>query len=249
MKQVRRGALKGMEDGIVSLVNDSFGNGAVSVIIYGSYLRSTYAPGVSDVNVLIVLEEASGEGIRRFGQHGRRFLKRHNVTPLILTRSEFLSSADVFPMEYLDIVERHTVLSGPDLTEKLDLSRDNLRHQVEHQLRGSLVSLRQLVSAIDQRRFSRTTLLKRELRAWYGSVSAVLRGLLRLKGVAATPESPDELVTAMNTAYGLEAGPLLTLVALRQGGKADVEILANDLVDRLTTLVAIVDTMEGEAAG
>jgi hypothetical protein len=152
-------------------------------------------------------------------------------------------------MEYLDIVERHTVLSGPDLTEKLDLSRDNLRHQVEHQLRGSLVSLRQLVSAIDQRRFFRTTLLKRELRAWYGSVSAVLRGLLRLKGVEVTPESPDELVTAMNTAYGLEAGPLLTLVALRQGGKADVEILANDLVDRLTTLVGIVDTMEGEAAG
>lgn len=249
MKQVRRGALKGMEEGIVSLVEGSFGSEAISVIIYGSYLRSTFAPGVSDVNVLIVLRRANGDDIRRFGRQGRRFLKRNNVTPLILTQSEFLSSADVFPMEYLDIVERHTVLSGPDLSEELDLSRDNLRHQVEHQLRGSLVSLRQLVSAIDQRRFFRTTLLKRELRAWYGSVSAVLRGLLRLKGVDVTPESPDELVTAMNSAYGLEAGPLLTLVALRQGGKADVEILANDLVDRLTKLVEIVDTMEGEAAG
>lgn len=248
MRQVKRGALKGLEEGLVSLVADAYGENAISVIIYGSYLRSTFAPGVSDVNVLIVLNRAEGAAIRRFGARGRRFLKRQKITPLILSQAEFLSSADVFPMEYLDIVERHKVLSGPDITEQLDLSSRNLRHQVEHQLRGSLVSLRQLVAAVDQRRLFRHTLLRRELRAWYGSVSAVLRGLLRLKGVHETPEQADELVTAVNAAYGFEAGPLLELIALRQGGKADVEALANQLVDRLTRLVEIVDTMDAGGA-
>lgn len=241
-------ALTGLEAGLSALVEKAFGNSAISVILYGSYLRSTFAPGVSDVNVLIVLTSADAEALRRFGSQGRRFLKRHNITPLILTKGEFLSSSDVFPMEYLDIVERHKVLSGPDLTSELDLDSKNLRHQVEHQLRGSLVSLRQLVAAIDQRRLFRHTLLRRELRSWYGSVASVFRGLLRLSGTGSTPETAEETVSAMNAAYGLESGPFLQLVALRQGGKADVVALAAAVVERLTRLVEIVDVMDGEEA-
>jgi DNA-binding MarR family transcriptional regulator len=84
--------------------------------------------------------------------------------------------------------------------------------------------------------------------AWYGSVSAVLRGLLRLKQSGPTPEVADELISRLNESYGLEGGPFLNLVALRQGGKADVEALADALVERLSRLVEIVDRMEAEGA-
>lgn len=249
MQQVKRGAPKGLEEGLVQILQDSFGDDLDSVVIYGSYLRAAFAPGVSDVNVLVVLGSAEADAIRTFGRNGRRFLKRHKITPLILARQEFLSSADVFPMEYYDIVERHKLLHGRDVTKELSLRPRNLRHEVEHQLRGSLVSLRQLLAAMESRRVFRATLLKRELLAWYGSVAAVLRGLLRLKKTGDTPEAAEELIRRINESYGLEGGPFLTLVALRQGGKADVEALADSLVERLTRLVQIVDQMETGADG
>jgi hypothetical protein len=143
-------------------------------------------------------------------------------------------------MEYMDMQAHHTVLYGADPTEELTFSHDNLRHQLEHQLRGSLVSLRQLVLSAK----GRSRLLGRYLKRWYGSIGALFRGVLRLKGVTELPRTPEELVRQMNESLGLEAGPFLTLLRYRSGERVDPNSLAKELVVRLESLVAIVDAFE-----
>lgn len=229
----------------VELARSVFGETLESVIVYGSFLKATFTPGASDVNVLVIVGEGHEPALRELGRRGRRLMRSHRITPLVLTRREFVSSADVFPMEYLDIVETHEVLFGPDVTSELEIKTTNLRHQTEHQLRGSLVTLRQLAVASGRPRPFRKLLLRRRLEEWYGSVAAILRGLLRLHDVSPVPQAPDELVREINRVLGLEPGPVLDLLACRQGECPDSVELIDGLLERLARLVEIVDAGPG----
>ncbi|MFW5745885.1 MAG: hypothetical protein ACOC37_01825 [Spirochaetota bacterium] len=225
----------------VELARSVFGEALESVTVYGSFLKATFTPGTSDVNVLVIVGEGHERALRELGRRGKRLLRSHRITPLVLTRREFVTSADVFPMEYLDIMDTHEVLHGPDVTTELEISRSNLRHETEHQLRGSLVTLRQLAVAAGRPRPFRKLLLRRRLEEWYGSLAAILRGLLRLHGVTVVPQASDELVREINRVLGLEPGPILELLACRQGECPDSVELIDGLLERLARLVEIVD--------
>jgi predicted nucleotidyltransferase len=221
-------------------LKEAFGERLDSVVLYGSYVQGSFDPGVSDVNVLVLLTEPDPEAMGRLSRSAGRLMRRHRITPLIMSSHEFARSSDVFPMEYLDIEDRHRVLHGDDPTATLSVDRRNLRHQLEHQMRGNLISLRQLVLGARGRK----RLLGRELKRWYGPVAAVFRGLLRLVDADEVPTEPRPLISTVNQVLGLEPGPFLELIAYRNGESKDPEKLAADLLARLADLVRIVDTME-----
>jgi predicted nucleotidyltransferase len=226
------------------VVREAFGSDLESIIIYGSYLKETFVPGVSDINVLVLLKQVDASKLAAFGKTAQRVVRRNRIAPLILSTEEFTTSADVFPMEYLDIVTTHKLVHGEDSTLELRLSREHLRHQVEHQLRGHLLSLRQLVVASSARRTSRRA-LRKELHRWCGSLSAILRGVLRLHAAETIPGSDREIVSQLNKVTGLEPGPITELVESRSGSAIDSRQLILRLVDRLGELVRIVDRMDG----
>ncbi len=245
MARTREQIGSAVEQEFPRLLQEIYGDGLRSVTLYGSYLKESFRPGVSDVNVLVILEKPAPEALRELGRRGRRIMKKNGIAPLILSRDEFLTSADVFPMEYFDILSNRKVVQGEDVAEALSLSNDNLRHQVEHQLRGSLLSLRKLAVAAGRRRPFLKTALKRELMQWYGSLSAILRGLLRLQGINTIPSDPRSLVEELNRTLGLESGAILTLLECRGGDCPDAYELIDGLLDRLGRLVEIVDAWEG----
>lgn len=236
---------RAIEHDLVSVATEVFADALEAIIVYGSYLKETFTPGTSDVNVLIVVKEGHESALRVFGKSGRRLLRKYRITPLVLTRREFTTSADVFPMEYLDMVESHRVITGTDVTSELNISHVHLRHEVEHQLRGSLVSLRQLAIAAGRPRPFRKVLLRSRLEEWYGSISAILRGLLRLSGATEVPQRPDALLGEINRTLGLEPGPFLQLLACREGDCPDSVELMDALLERLARLVEIVDAGPG----
>ncbi|MFW5729004.1 MAG: hypothetical protein ACOCYG_05015 [Spirochaetota bacterium] len=233
---------KNVEERFVSLLKEAMGDRLHAVVAYGSYATAAFRPGVSDVNLLILTTDSVAPHVPDISRKVHRTMRRNRITPLLLTKGEFFTSADVFPMEYMDMQARHEVLYGPDPTAELSFSRDNLRHELEHQLRGSLVSLRQLVLAAG----GRNRELGRYLKRWYGSIAALFRGVLRLRGVAEIPEDPEELVRRMNESLGLEAGPFLVLIRYRAGTRTNPTSLATQLMERLESLVAIVDAFEAE---
>jgi predicted nucleotidyltransferase len=224
------------------LVREVFGDRLVSVVLYGSGADGSYRPGVSDVNILILLDEPQPELLERLAKEGRRVMKKRRITPMVISEEEYRHGADVFPMEYLDIRDRHITLFGSDLTGELEFSETHLRHQLEEQLRGSLFSLRQLILSAR----GRSRVLSKELPRWYGTLQVLLKGLLRLIEPGQSIRSGESALPILAERFSFDPKPFEELVALREKKNVDPEPLSHRLVLELAQLVRGVDRWEHE---
>jgi predicted nucleotidyltransferase len=228
----------GVEGRFLELVKKAFADNLLSVLAYGSYTSGHFVPGVSDVNVLIVLRETDHEKLAWFGGQAHRLIRKHRITPLVLTRSEFRGSADVFPMEYYDMRENHAVLLGEDETKPLELTLQNLRHQLEERLRGTVATLRQMLIASKGRK----KVVDRSMKNLFGSMKALFRGLLRVKECP-LPAGDHELIECVCAQYGLEPEPFATLDELRQSRRPASNELAFRVLAQLQRLIKAVDAL------
>ena len=233
--------LEKVENVFVPLVKEVFSDKLVSVILYGSAVKGRFTNKISDVNVLILIAEDSPDEVIFLGKKTARLIWKNRITPLILTVSEFINSADVFPMEYLDIRHSRKVIFGSDVTEELEITKENLRHQVEAQLRGSITSLR---GALLHGR-GKTANAKRFLKSWFGSQNALFRGLLRLKEQEEIPSDPEGIAGKLGKVFGVPTDALLDLARFRNGGKIDPSKAVAGLLSLLKDLVGSVDSMDG----
>src|SRR5262249_45826067 len=130
-----------------------------------------------------------------------------NHAPLTLTRDEWLGSADIFPMEYADILERHRVLHGEPPFDGIRVDPKDLRLQVEQEAMAKVLRLRQgLLGAGNDP--------DRELELLSSSLSQVLvvfRAFLRLHG-AHPPKDNVELVDAVAQRAAFDAVPFERVV-------------------------------------
>src|SRR5437899_7150274 len=74
----------------------------------------------------------------------RDWVKSGQPTPVYFTVEELKRAADVFPIEFLQMEKAREVLYGSDPFEFVNISRANLRHQTEYELRTKLIQLRRL---------------------------------------------------------------------------------------------------------
>jgi hypothetical protein len=130
-----------------------------------------------------------------------------NPPPMTMTLAEWQRSSDVFPMEYSDILDRHRVLHGAAPFGGISVSRDHLRLQLEQQVLGKLLQLRQgaLMAGTDG---------KRQLELVSASLSTMMvlfRAVLRLHGEK--PDADSVTVAARVSALaGLDATPFTRAV-------------------------------------
>ena len=231
-----------IETRLVSAASEAFAEDLASVILYGSAARGMYRRGVSDVNILILLEKSSPRKIFRFGRTAARLIRRLKVTPLIMSRIEFDSSADVFPMEYHDIRDSHKILFGKNDISVPVPNRTNLRHQMEERLRGAVNDLRQMLSAAA----GRERVLGAFLKGWSGAPNALFRGLVRLKASEAPPADPEELLSRVSREYGIDTLAFSELNLLRKGEKRSPLLVAEALLEALKAFAAVVDAMPAD---
>ncbi len=229
-----------IRDEFLPLVQSVFGDRLTSVVLYGSGADGSYRPGVSDVNILILLDEPQPELLERLAKEGRRTMNKRRITPMVISEEEYRRGADVFPMEYLDIRERHVTLYGSDLTGELQFSDTHLRQQLEQQLRGSLFSLRQLVLSGRGRK----RVLSKELPRWYGTLQVLFKGLLRLVEPEREARSGEAALPILAKHFSFDPAPFEELLALREGKKLEVRGLSHRLVLELAKLVQGVDRWE-----
>jgi predicted nucleotidyltransferase len=242
MKSREEKLRKEVEGPFVHMLEESFGGNLRSVIAYGSYAGGSFVPGISDVNLLIILDASSPDQIEAFGKMGKRLLRRLNVTPLILTRAEFLSSADVFPIEYADILARRRVLMGEDTPASLALRKDNLRHQLEDRMRGAVISLRKLITASA----GNERLLGKLLDTWAGPMTALFRGLLSLGTFSEKPDTeaagdPRVVLDKVGENLGIDTAPFIQLLERRKGVTPGARRLAGAVLAALEKVISVVD--------
>ena len=129
--------LKGFADSL----KEALGERLVSVILYGSAAKGSHKDGASDVNVLVVLRVVSLDDIARVSELVLKARERR-YNPVFWSETELRRSSDVFPIEYRGILSGYKILLGSDVLAEISVSDQNLRHQLEFELRAKILRLR-----------------------------------------------------------------------------------------------------------
>jgi hypothetical protein len=141
----------------------------------------------------------------------KAWVEAGNPAPLTLTMNEWHGSADIFPIEYADILDRHKVLFG-DLQTDVRVNPSHLRLQLEHEAMATLLQLRRGALAAGNDAKAQLDLLEGSS----STVMVVFRALLRLRGEA-PPHEYLELCQKVAAATGLDATPFVQVVWHKRG--------------------------------
>lgn len=230
-----------IENEVLNTIQNSFKDNLLSVMLYGSILTDSYTPGISDINILIILENVKVQQLENFTKSSYKLIRKHKITPLILSRNEFINSADVFPLEYFDIKEKNRVIYGEDETKNLKITDTNLRHQIESGLRGNLTRLRQAIIASK----AKDQVMKGFFKVWMGSILSMFRGLIRLKKETVVNLNHDEIIEKVGKLYGINPEVFKDIFHLRQKGKElSLKDLTSYVHEELKKLIAIIDKLD-----
>jgi hypothetical protein len=199
-------------DDLVTQLRAAYGAQLNSVVLYGSAAAGEHIPKQSDYNVLLLLNALDASSFAKASSVARAWNDAGNPPPMTMTVDEWRRSADIFPMEYADILERHRVLYGTPPFDGINVSRDDLRLQLENQVMGKLLQLRQgaLLAGTDRKR--QTELITASL----STMMVLFRAVLRLCG-----ERPDadNIVVAerVGTLAGMDPTPFVAAARHKRG--------------------------------
>jgi predicted nucleotidyltransferase len=201
-------------DELVAQLQKAFGDGLISVVLYGSAAAGEHIPQRSDYNVLVLVRELGLPELEREAAIARAWAEAGNPPPLTLTEGEWRSSSDVFPMEFADVLERHRVLYGTPPFDGVSVAPRNLRLQLEHESMGKLLQLRQgiLAAGGDQKRMVEL------LAASLSTFMVIFRALLRYHGES-PPTDYERLVSAVAARTGLAGAPFVRVVRHLRGSE------------------------------
>lgn len=223
-------------------VQTLYGDELISLVLYGSAAGTDFVPNRSDLNFLIVLKKVTPEALRKAMPLLKAWHRQRIATPLFMDPEFLQSSADVFPIEFLDMQEQHKLLAGTDILLELKISPKNLRLQCEEELKGKLLNFRRAYLETGGRVEALEELMTSSLKSFL----IITRHLLRLKGVRPAHELLEIVVQAEET-FGLSLEAIRTVHSLRLGAvrleKAEAQALFDRYVTEIEQLAACADTL------
>ena len=221
-----------------------YGEELQSVVLYGSAAGRDYSKKYSDFNIFCVLSQVTPSMLAKSNKLVRKWIKKGNPSPQFFYPSYFERSLDVFPMEFLDMRDRHEVLLGKDPLEGIEVDPGNLRHQCESELRGKLIHLRSFYAAnCDKPRHIAEVMVES-----FPTIVATMRGTLRLLGEK-PPADSRAVVEMIGTRVDINPTIFFDIIDIRSGngllprGNDALEHFEGYLTE-LGTLTNFVDEME-----
>lgn len=229
-------------DDLVAQLRSAYADDLVSVVLYGSAAAGEHLEKKSNFNVLVIvrslelsrLTAQAAAVARAWGEAG-------NPPPMTLTEREWRTSADIFPMEYADILERHRVLWGTPPFDGIAVKREDLRLQVEHEAMGKLIQLRQGILAAGGEDKRLAELLGRSL----STFMVIFRGVVRLHGEQPSTDY-ERLSRDVASRAGFDAEPYVAVVRHARGErKLEGQQLRSVLAGYLEGATALVRHLDG----
>lgn len=212
------------------------GNELESVILYGSAVRGEFLPGLSNLNVLLILSSYDLSVLKKYDGLHTRWSKEQVVVPLFLTRPDLKSASTAFPLEYQDILDSHRLLWGQDPFVGLKIDSRYLAAEVVQGLRGNLFRLRQRLVEGRSTEEAITILLPLSITA----LLPVLRGLQRLLGRPVMMHG-EPLLKDIESHLEIDLAGLRDALALKRGnispGQKEIPRLMDRYLECLTQLV------------
>jgi hypothetical protein len=219
----------------------------IAVALYGSGAGSNFVPGVSDLNVVIVVKEARFDVLQKLQPHLAAWHVQGFAVPLLLDREFLQRSRDVFPMEFHDIKEQHRLLWGEEVFRALEIDTRHLRFQAEHEARSKLLRLRALYLEYAGDPLRLQVLMLDSLKTFL----ILMRNLIRLHGktgLLTYVEVLDQFEQRFHQAFPR----MRQLIAIRAGqqqwpGTAIVDFF-RDYLTEVQQIVAVLDFLPSHAS-
>jgi len=188
-----------------------FGSDLVSLIIYGSAAGGFYVKGKSDINLLVVL---TPEGINRLEDvldTVQNWRKRNVAVQWVMTRKFIESSLDAYPIEFLNLKYNHIVIHGEDILHRLDFKPEDLRLQIEKELKGKLILLREGYLEVGGNYKQLKQLIARSITAFI----SIFKALLYLRQ-GSIPTSRKETVKELAKIFTFDSNIFLSCVNIKE---------------------------------
>jgi hypothetical protein len=171
-------------------IEAGLGRDLVSFCVYGPAVRGDTRDAARQVTTLVIARNASPAALRPIQPAIAGWAKRGNPPPLIFSEAGWRRSTDVFPIEIEDMREAHRILRGGNPFDGITTTRDDLRRELEREIRGKVLRLRTEYAAAAPSGRSLEELLLDSI----GTFFVLFRAVLRLAG-RAPPQTPDPLVS------------------------------------------------------
>ena len=199
-------------DELVTQLRSAYGAQLSSVVLYGSAAAGEHVPKKSDYNILVLLGRIEPAALAAASAVARAWNDAGNPPPLTMTLDEWRRSSDVFPMEYADIIDRHRMLYGPPPFEGVSIKAGELRLQLEREVMGKLLQLRQgtLMAGSDGAKQAEL------IGASISTILVLFRATLRLKGEVPAADSVD-VATRVSELGGFNAVPFTRAIHHHRG--------------------------------
>lgn len=225
---------------LVEALKKDLGDGLKSVILYGSAATGDHAGRRSDYNVLVVVERLGVPELKAMSRTAATWAGQGNPPPLLFTVERLAKSSDVFPIELTDMKEAHKVLHGEDVLADLKVSEENLRLELEHELKGKLIQLRERYLLTGGRAKRVAELMVRSLSTFL----VLFRASLRLFEDNVPPKKLEALA-ALRKHVSFDEDVFRTIHRMKEGSARPPDPDVEPLFERyLQAVEAVVDAVD-----
>lgn len=192
----------------VEALRSRLGDNLYSCIIYGSSVRGDYVPVVSDVNMLIVLNQSTPEAHTAIAD---AVIGHVRIDPFVIGRPGINRSFRAFALKFLSIKRDYEVVYGSDALMDFDVEDEHERFLCEQSLRNVRLRLVRgyIVFGKDRRRYIEF------LRHWVPTIFVDLSEALRLADIE-IPHDFRDRIGVLNANFGLEDSILENLLELKE---------------------------------
>ena len=168
-----------------------------------------------------------------------RKLKQGKEFPLLFTKEELKRGVDVFPVEFLNIKHDYKILHGEDLLKDIQITKKNLRLQLEFEFRSKLIHLRSEYLMFKERELESLILSS------VPALSPIMGALTYLKDLQ--HGDTQEMFDIVSKGYGIDVSVLKEIYDISQGKakfKKDKEQYIKELINVLSGIGKIIDEIK-----
>lgn len=228
-------------DRLVQRLREAAGVNLLGVALYGGLVKGRYTPGISDINVLVVLADAGLPSLLPLAPALTEALRESLVVPFLATPDDLRSSAALFPVKILDIQLSHRVLWGDAHLSGIRVDPSSLRLRALQELKNAELRLRLQVVE----RGGDPDAMWRALTHSLPKLAVTLETLLRAKGLEVPADRPG-LLRAAAGELGIAPERMDRVATLR---RVDPRPSEAEVVERLAEYFQILAHIERRIEG
>ena len=216
-----------------------------SICLYGSAAVGDHIHKRSDINLMIMVDTLQMADLQACLKLIKKWRKKGISAPLLFTEEHIRTSTDAFPVEFLEMKEKHIHLYGEDPFIQLDIDPKNLRLQCEQQIKGKLIRLRQAYLEVGLKRHHMLGLLTTS----FSSLLPVMRNTIRLiEPNTQPPKANQEIIMRVCKDFQLDNEILFDILNIKRGilkpNKEMLDHIFDTYLSNLTELAKRIDQIK-----